>query len=847
MEFVTRNTNTGTIEKSAAGNKAARLVTLSRSGFNVPAFFMIDPGAAIVRRQDNEDPCTVECVAEARACIERALREFCVDDALVAVRSSSVEEDDAQNSFAGQLDSFLSVPSCDVCTRVVDVWQSAFSDRIRSYRDSRGIEEEIPVPGVFVQKMVHADAAGVAFSVDPVNGDENIAVVAAVRGLGESLVSGECQGDTWRVGSRRNIVGRDIETEQPVLTERQVHRIAGLVRKVSKFFAAPQDIEWAIQGNRLYLLQSRDITTIQKRNDTDGSYALWDNSNIVESYGGVTTPLTFSVARGAYQEAYRHFGRVLGVSERSIAQNVTAYEQMIGLIRGRVYYNLLSWYRLLMLTPGFRFNRKFMEQMMGVTQGLPDEAVPKPQDDRWFAGVRATLGLVRVSWRLFSKLVRHNSRVAAFHRKLEIAMCPVELNSLSLDELLDEYEQLESKVIPAWETPLINDLYCMIFHGLLRHLSERWLPADLADIHNDLVCGEAGIISLEPVARMKSMAALARRDSVFVTALCEKPLLVIEFHLLAHKTFATEYQSYLERFGDRCLDELKLESQTLADDPLPLLRAVGQLARSSATSGSSGLLDNLRSAAEEKVSGAFSGNPVRRFTYGAVLTLARARVRDRENLRFERTRVYGRVRAIFIEVGRRLVDLQVIDNVDDIFYLDVAEIIAFSRGTGSSAAINSLVQVRREEFQAYTESEDPPRRFITCGPPQLAASMQEVVQAEVCTSTMTRSGQACSPGIVRGPVKIVRDPRTATVVSGDILVAQRTDPGWVTIFPLVSGMIMERGSLLSHSAIVARELGLPAIVGVEDACQWLSDGDWVELNGATGTIRKLEHSDDRAA
>ena len=123
----------------------------------------------------------------------------------------------------------------------------------------------------------------------------------------------------------------------------------------------------------------------------------------------------------------------------------------------------------------------------------------------------------------------------------------------------------------------------------------------------------------------------------------------------------------------------------------------------------------------------------------------------------------------------------------------------------------------------------------------------DMEQAEENASSVVRSGQACSPGVVRGPVKIVRDPRTATVVAGDILVAQRTDPGWVTIFPLVSGMIMERGSLLSHSAIVARELGLPAIVGVEDACQWLDDGDWVELNGATGTIRKLEHCDDRAA
>jgi pyruvate,water dikinase len=847
MEFITRITKSSTLEQSAVGNKAARLAFLSRSGFNVPEFFVINPSAAIASEPEKDKPAVIDCEAGARAEIETTVRGFCADGSLVAVRSSSIEEDDAQNSFAGQLDSFLNIRSSEVCAKVIDVWQSAFSERIQSYRKSRDVSESIPVPGVFVQKMVNADAAGVAFAVDPVNGDEKIAVVAAARGLGESLVSGECQGDTWRVGTRRNIVSRDIESERPVLSDRQVHRVAGLVRKVSKVFGAPQDIEWAIQNNRLYLLQSRDITTVREKSDADGTYALWDNSNIVESYGGVTTPLTFSIARGAYQEAYRHFGRVLGVSERIIAQNNDAYAQMIGLIRGRVYYNLLNWYRLLMLTPGFRFNRKFMEQMMGVTQGLPDDAVPQPEDGRRLARLRAALGMLRVAWRLLNKLVRHNSRVIAFHRKLDIAMQPVALNAMPLDALLAEYKELQSKVIPAWETPLINDLYCMIFHGLLRQLSERWLPCELAEIHNDLVCGEAGIISLEPVARMQSMAALARRDSAFVTALCEQPLSVIEFHLLAHKTFATEYNDYLARFGDRCLDELKLESQTLGDDPLPLLRAIGQLAKSSAPSGSSGLMDNLRRVAEEKISVAFSGKPFRRAIFGVVLKLARARVRDRENLRFERTRVYGRVRAIFVEVGRRFVNLQAIENADDIFYLDVAEITAFASGTGSSAAISALVLTRRDEFQAYADSEEPPRRFITCGPPQLASSMQEVVQGTESASGLSRSGQACSPGVVRGPVKIVRDPRTATVVAGDILVAQRTDPGWVTIFPLVSGMIMERGSLLSHSAIVARELGLPAVVGVEDACQWLADGDWVELNGATGTIRKLEQSDDRAA
>jgi pyruvate,water dikinase len=663
---------------------------------------------------------------------------------------------------------------------------------------------------------------------------------SAATGLrvGEALVSGECQGDTWHIGVRGKIKLRQLESDTPVLSDRQIRKIAKLVRAVSEHYGTAQDIEWAIEDGRVFLLQSRDITTLNAIKTCD-DYALWDNSNIVESYGGVTTPLTFSVARSAYQEAYRHFGRVLGVSEREIAHHDRAYEQMIGLIQGRVYYNLLNWYRLLMLTPGFRFNKKYMEQMMGVTEGLPQDALPVAEDDSPFAGVRAMFGLARVARRLIAKLFRHNARVRKFHRQLEDALQPVDLESLTLNELLDLYEELEGEVIPAWDTPLINDLYCMIFHGALRALCGRWLDEDLAGVHNDLVCGEAGIISLEPVRRMQKMAAIAAKDQKFANVLRDSSVLTINRFIDSNRIFRDEFDSYLERFGDRCLDELKLESQTVVDDPLPLLRAVGQLARVATNRKPNAVGNDSRALAEARVMENLSGSRIRQMIFTATLKLARARVRDRENLRFERTRVYGRVRAIFVEIGNRLRELDVLRDRDDIFYLSVDEISGMVRGTGCSSNLKELVNCRRREFAAYATSDDPPRRFITKGPAQLASSMQAAPSVAQDLDDFSRSGQACSPGIVRGPVRIVRDPRDAEIRQGEILVAQRTDPGWVMIFPLVTGMIMERGSLLSHSAIVARELGIPAVVGVEDACSWLEDGDWVELDGATGTIRKL--------
>ena len=825
MEFI--RFDNASNDADFAGNKAARLAELLAAGFRVPAFFVIGSHAS-------HEVCRTALHAE----IATAVKRLCQDGQRVAVRSSSVEEDGSQNSFAGQFDSFLQVAPDAITDHTYKVWDSAFSDHIEAYRESLGASGDVPLPAVLVQQMVDADVSGVAFSADPVSGDRNTAVVAATRGVGEALVSGECQGDTWHVGANGNIKFRELESAAPVLRDRQIRKIAKLVRAVSKHYGSAQDIEWAIEAGQVFLLQSRDITTLND-SDTVDDYALWDNSNIVESYGGVTTPLTFSVARSAYQEAYRHFGRVLGVSEREIARNDRAYEQMIGLIQGRVYYNILNWYRLLMLTPGFRFNKKFMEQMMGVTEGLPQEALPVTEDYSPLAACRAILGFARVAQRLITKLFRHNSRVKRFHALLDDALQPVELESLTLNELLEHYEDLEGKVIPAWDTPLINDLYCMIFHGALRALCERWLDEDLAGVHNDLVSGEAGIISLEPVKRMKKMASIAARSPKFANALRDASVETISRCIDSNRAFRDEYDSYLERFGDRCLDELKLESQTVADDPLPLLRAVGQLARI-ANQRSSTVKDDTRANAEAMVDECLSGSPVRRFIFSATLKLARARVKDRENLRFERTRVYGRVRAIFVEIGQRLRKLDVFGDANDIFYLSADEISGIVRGTGSSCRLSALIECRRREFAKYAKDDDPPRRFITKGPAQLPSSMQAAPISVSNSDEFSRSGQACSPGIVRGPVRIVRDPRDAEIQQGEILVAQRTDPGWVMIFPLVTGMIMERGSLLSHSAIVARELRIPAVVGVEDACSWLKDGDWVELDGASGTIRRLE-------
>jgi pyruvate,water dikinase len=223
-----------------------------------------------------------------------------------------------------------------------------------------------------------------------------------------------------------------------------------------------------------------------------------------------------------------------------------------------------------------------------------------------------------------------------------------------------------------------------------------------------------------------------------------------------------------------------------------------------------------------------------------VLQNARSMVLERENLRFERTRLFGRVRRIFREAGKRLHASGALDQADDVFYLQVEEIRGYADGNAVTADLKPLVALRQAEFERYRKSEGPPPRFETHGP----VCDPRSIQAKSAPSSTgqdgdERRGIGCCPGTVRGNVRVVRDPRSAQLPAGFILVADHTDPGWIMLFPSAKGLLVERGSLLSHSAIVARELGIPAVVSIPGLLDWLRDGDEVELDGARGTVRRI--------
>jgi pyruvate,water dikinase len=534
----------------------------------------------------------------------------------------------------------------------------------------------------------------------------------------------------------------------------------------------------------------------------------------------------------------------MGVPAGRIEENRDIFPRMLGLIEGRIYYNLISWYRLLSLLPGFSVNRAFMEQMMGVKEGLPEEVLAKlTPAGRWgrvrdaFALGGACIGLL---WNHFT-LPR---QIARFYERLNEALRPCDppLEEMRPDELVAHERDLERQLLLHWDAPLVNDFFAMIFYGVARKLTAKWCEDADGTLQNDLLCGEGGMISAEPAKRVREMAALVVGDPAAIETLCDSSQRAIERWLKTVPAFRARYDAYIEKFGDRCLEELKLESLTLHDEPLTLLRSVGQFARRFGTAGAmaaGGTEEKLRTQAEDRVAQKLGGSPLRRAVFGWVLRETRKRVRDRENLRFERTRLFGRVRRIYVELGKRFHAAGRIAEPRDVFYLVVEEALGFVEGTTATTDLAGLTALRKSEFHNYREKAAPADRFATRGAVHLGNSFR-AKQTAITPEGDALKGIGCCPGVVKARARVITDPHNAVIEAGEILVAPRTDPGWIMLFPSAAGLLVEHGSLLSHSAIVAREMGIPAIVSISGVTAWVRTGEWLEMDGSTGTVRKIE-------
>ena len=818
-----------TEHRHVLGGKASALADLATTGASIPEWFAV---TALDKKTD--------ILAQAKQMKAEAF----------AVRSSALDEDGADHSFAGQYDSFLYVQHDNLLEKIAAVFESDASAHLETYLDSKKIDtsESISVTAI-VQKMITPEVSGVAFSADPVSGDLSKTIISALWGTGSALVSGEENADTWTVCGNE-ITERDIakKTHQHVagadtlegvkrvavdlekqniasLTDEQIKAVSELAADCEAHFGRPQDIEWAIESDVLYLLQSRPITTLHPLPTASQPLTVWDNSNIAESYSGITSPLTFTFAKRIYEHVYREFCVLLSVPKSRIKKHDAVFPEMLGHIHGHIYYNLNSWYHVLAMLPGFTMNRGFMEQMMGVKVPMPNEViqtiVAKTKTNKFYDAltlVRTMAGLVRNQWKL-------ERNIKKFYERLETALTlkGKSLAEMSSTELISHYGELESKLLKRWDAPLVNDFYAMIYYGVLKSLCEKWLSD--TSLQNTLLMDSGDIISAEPPRKIAEMADIVRDNPELFETLSDSAIPIKDklLEIANHDALQTLYAAYLAKFGDRCLEELKLESPSVDDNPQALIASIAAMASREKREQT-----KLETPDTQDINERLSG--LKKKTFLWVLKNAKARVRDRENLRFERTRLFGRVRKIVVELGKRLQSEGQLAQAGDVFYLKLEEAMS-----GKSVSYVKTVHARKEEQQVFRNQTPPPDRFHTEAPISEYVSFQSALPYTAPDGD-NLSGIGACPGIVRGKVRVVLDPREATLEKGEILVAQQTDPGWVVLFPAASGLLVERGSLLSHSAIVARELNLPCVVSIADVTKILKTGDVVEMNGKTGEL-----------
>ena len=846
------------------GGKATGLLRLRALGLPVPEFVVLpvalfEPliaslpttSAGLAARRARLSG--YKLPAETQAALQTVLTSWNFPAQPVAVRSSVADEDGEANAFPGMMDSVLSISDWPALwAAVARVAASAYSDRALTYRRQRGLPLAAR-PAVLVQRQVAARAAGVLFTTFPEYPQE--IAIHAVAGLGEGLVGGQLVPEEFYLSKTDGrVVASTVERSgTPLLSgqgadfslsdaETECHSVLSspaaltelyhFAQRLETALGSPQDIEFAQdEAGKIWLVQTRPLT------QPVPEVLVYDNANIQESYCGVTTPLTFSFAQRAYATVYRQTMRTLGLPAATVAAHELVITNLLALRQGRIYYNLNNWYRGLQLLPNFSQSKADMERMMGVLEPV-DFVHDQHKTLRQKLALLPRLAL-NLS-RLLGEFARLPGRVQAFQARFEAEyqrFYQLPLAALSAAELLGEIAHLDQALLTQWTTPIINDFRVMMANGTA---TRRLASLDIADPEEFLSRYLAGspaatdkeatpLASLLPALALRELGQLARQDFPELLPLLQNPnaTLPAQVAQLA-PAFQQRVQYYLARYGDRTMGELKLETETMRTSEalfyhylLPYLAPPAPRPEETASLPAQAAAEL---AARLRGRGWWAARQVR----GSLVALRQA-VARREALRLERTRLFGMYRAAYRQLGERLAAAGTLATPLGIFWLAETEISQATRTSGPQWA--DLVAARQAEFAAYRAAPALPGRQVE--PARPVATPETTLPADG-----RLRGTGCYPGQVQGEVVVITDPAQAEVgaVRGRIVAALRTDPGWAALFPGCRAVLIERGSALSHSVILLRELGIPTIINVPGLTQHLRSGQQIALDGRTGEV-----------
>lgn len=869
------------------GGKAANLGELTRAGLPVPAGWALTTEAY---RQVAEAAGLAEVIAARRQAGGRTegqaaeglaeaarsrLLETPVPDEVakavaaayeglgggpVAVRSSATAEDLPFASFAGQQDTYLNVVGADdVLDAVRRCWASLWTDRAVAYREANGIDHAGVRLAVVVQVMVDARVAGVMFTANPVTGRRREAVIDAAPGLGEAVVSGAVNPDRFVVDTvtgrvldrhegdkrlairaapgggtlRDTLPGTLRDGDLPAglcLTDTQARELAELGARVERHYGAPQDTEWAVDGDgTLWLTQARPITTLYPLPEaTRKGLRVYFSFNVAQGVMGPITPMGLAAFKLAGAGAARLFGH--GPAE---LRDGPAFMAVSG---GRLWLDLTTALRS-------RAGRTILPRLLRIAEARTAVVVDRLMADPRLPVIHTgRLPVVRAA-------ARFARRIHAPARVLLALTSP----RRSLGHVRDLGERIDRRLrVPAGATPAQRlDHAERVLAGTFP-LAVSVMPIAITGYG---LFGLASRLSGVPVGEMQDvLRSLPANPTTemdlelwgLAGRIEPEPFRELPVHELARRyregtlppKAQREITGFLDRYGHRGVAEIDLGLPRWSEDPAHILGVLANYLRTGAAGGVPAIAPDAlfaQGAADAETAMAAVVTRARRRgrLRGAVTRFALRRTRAyaglREMPKFFLVQTLAGVRRSMFAVGEHLVATGVLAESHDVFFLTFAE----ARAALAGGDRRELVAERRASHEREARRRHVPRVMLSDG-------TEPEAQAATTADPGSLSGSAASAGTVTGPARVVLDPVGAHLEPGEILVCPSTDPGWTPLFLTAGGLVMEMGGAMSHGAVVAREYGIPAVVGVADATHRIGTGDLITVDGAAGTVTLQE-------
>lgn len=750
------------------GSKIDNLKKLKESGIPVPDFF-------VVKNSDIKN--------------NKIIYKDALNTNLYAVRSSCNLEDGDKDSFAGQFDTYLNVSKKDLDSKIRDCFNSINNKSIEEYAKKSNIDIKDISMNVIVQKMVKSDISGVLFTSNP-TGILNESVVVAAYGLGCNVVEDKSDTTTYYYNNTDMVYyyeGNDI------LPLAKIEELISMSNKIKDILGDYLDIEFAYEKDKLYILQARKITTIN-----DDNILVLDNSNIVESYPNISLPLTISFVNTVYTNVFK--GLVIRVlkNEKEVSKLDCVLNNMVGSVNGRLYYKISNWYTLLKYLP---FSNKIIpiwQEMLGVKTKITTNNVSISK----LSKLKVCINYLKELFNSQKNMIKLNEEFIKINNFYNETFN----ENLSNEEIIKLYKEVEDKLLNKWDITLVNDMYAFIYTGLLKNNLKRKYKDNYNNITNEYISGISNIESLKPIKELINLAYNEKNYS--------------------KKEFNKLIDDYIELYGDRSVEELKLESKTFRTNRELLLNRIKEY--QSDKDKLEYLYKNINNNKTIDIKESF----ITKF----ICKRVNSGIRNREVSRLNRSRIYGMVRSMILAIGTNLVKDNIIDDKRDIFYLNLDEIFNID----NKINYKDIIESRKNKYLSYEKI--PAYSKLVFMDKEFDKNIKSININNNKNNDNKLYGTPCSFGVVEGEVLLITDVTNVSSAKDKIIITKSTDPGWVFLLANAKGIISEKGSLLSHTAIISRELKIPSIVGVDNLLKTINDKDIIRMDANKGEITIIKRS-----